>query len=54
MRVGGASNKSLLNRIAANRMDRSAWKLNGLKPLPWTIIIKPLSKIPQFIRTIPQ
>lgn len=50
MRIGGVSNKSFLNRLAANRMDRLAWKVNALKPLPWTLAVKPLSKIPQFFR----
>ena len=48
MRTGGASNASLKNRIAANRMDRKAWEVNGLKPYPWTILAKPLRKIGQF------
>lgn len=48
MRMGGQSNVSLKNRLAANRMDRVAWKVNGLKPYPWTLILKPLSKISQW------
>jgi len=44
MRVGGASNASLQGRLKANRMDRRAWEVNGLKPYPWTIVIKPLRK----------
>lgn len=48
MRSGGISNRSLKSRIAANRMDRLAWKINGLRPYPWTLIMKPLSKIHQF------
>jgi hypothetical protein len=32
MRVGGVSNASLKNRLRANREDREAWRLNGLKP----------------------
>ena len=48
MRVGGISNSSIKNRIEANRMDRKAWKANGLKLYPWTTIFKPLSKITQF------
>lgn len=54
MRMGGVSNKSLSHRLAANRMDRLAWKVNALKPLPWTLVIKPLSKIPQFFRNNPE
>jgi glycosyltransferase len=48
MRTGGESNVSLNNRLRANREDRKAWKLNGLKPNLFTIIRKPLSKIKQF------
>ncbi len=49
MRTGGASNASLRNRIRANLMDRKAWKVNGLKPYPWTLWVKPLRKLPQFL-----
>lgn len=50
MRVGGQSNVSLSNRKAANREDRRAWEMNGLQPKSYTIILKPLSKIGQFLR----
>jgi len=49
MRVGGASNASLRNRLKANRMDRRAWEVNGLKPYPWTIMMKPLRKVLQYV-----
>lgn len=49
MRTGGLSNSSFSNRIAANRMDRKSWKVNDLKPYPWTLTIKPLRKIGQWI-----
>jgi len=52
MRVGGASNATLKARIAANRMDRRAWRINGLRPLPWTIMMKPLRKLVQYVRRI--
>jgi len=48
MRAGGVSNASLKNRIKANRMDRKAWEVNGLKPFPWTIYMKPLRKLGQY------
>jgi glycosyltransferase involved in cell wall biosynthesis len=48
MRVGGKSNVSLGNRIRANREDRLAWKVNGLRPGLFTLSIKPLSKLKQF------
>jgi glycosyltransferase len=49
MRAGGESNRSIKNRIKANLNDRKAWDINGIKPLPWTILCKPLRKIGQFI-----
>ncbi|MCE2771826.1 MAG: glycosyltransferase [Bacteroidetes bacterium] len=49
MRVGGVSNKSVNNRIRANREDREAWRMNGLQPGLLTLIRKPLSKLKQFI-----
>jgi len=48
MRVGGASNVNLRARLQANRMDREAWEVNGLKPYPWTLIAKPLRKLGQW------
>jgi glycosyltransferase len=48
MRVGGASNASLGSRLAANRMDRKAWDVNGLRAAPWTLLLKPLRKIFQW------
>lgn len=50
MRTGGVSNVSLKNRLKANREDKQAWELNGLKPKPYTLLFKPLSKIGQFIK----
>jgi glycosyltransferase len=49
MRVGGVSNALLRNRLLANRNDRMAWKINGLKPYPWTLYLKPFSKLGQYI-----
>lgn len=49
MRVGGKSNVTLVNRLKANKEDRMAWKKNGLKPKPFTLLFKPLSKISQYI-----
>ncbi|MCK5538034.1 MAG: glycosyltransferase, partial [Bacteroidales bacterium] len=48
MRVGGISNSNLQNRLRANKEDRLAWKLNGLKMPFYTPILKPLRKITQF------
>ena len=50
MRVGGQSNVSLKNRIKANREDRRAWAVNGLKPGIFTLFRKPLSKISQYFK----
>lgn len=49
MRQGGKSTASVKNRIRANMEDRKAWKINGLKPHLFTLILKPLRKIKQFI-----
>lgn len=48
-RTGGVSNISISNRLKANRNDRKAWEINGLRPYPWTILLKPLRKFPQWI-----
>jgi len=50
MRVGGKSNISLKNRLFANAEDRKAWQVNGLKPYFFTLYLKPLRKIFQFIK----
>ena len=49
MRAGGMSNMSLKNRIRANREDRRAWKINGIKPKWYTLSWKPLSKVFQWL-----
>jgi len=49
MRTGGVSNSSIKNRLKANLMDRKAWKVNGLTPYPWTLAMKPLRKLGQWI-----
>lgn len=49
MRSGGVSNSTFKNRIAANQNDRLAWKINNLKPRFYTLWLKPLRKIIQFI-----
>ena len=53
METGGISNASLANRLRANRMDRKAWRVNGLRPFPWTFLMKPLRKAPQFFMKPP-
>ncbi|MDE3235845.1 MAG: glycosyltransferase [Bacteroidota bacterium] len=49
MRVGGVSNKTVKNRILANQNDRKAWEVNHLQPYFFTLYLKPLRKITQFI-----
>lgn len=50
MREGGKSNVSIANRIRANREDRKAWEINGLKAAWYTLYFKPLSKLKQFVK----
>lgn len=50
MRAGGQSNITIRNRYRANREDRRAWLMNGLKPGLFTLILKPLSKIKQYFK----
>jgi glycosyltransferase len=49
MQVGGMSNASWRNRLRAHREDWLAWSLNGLRPYPWTLAMKPLRKVGQFM-----
>jgi len=49
MRVGGVSNSSISNRLVSQREDRRAWEINSLKPYFFTIAIKPLRKVLQFL-----
>jgi glycosyltransferase len=48
MRVGGAGNAFLENRLIANLEDRLAWKKNKLNLKPYTTFLKPLRKIFQY------
>jgi glycosyltransferase len=49
MRLGGASSASVKNRLKGHLKDWRAWRINGLTPRPWTLILKPLSKIGQYV-----
>lgn len=49
MRDGGVSNSSFKNRLAANRNDKRAWEVNHLKPRFYTLLLKPLRKVSQFL-----
>ena len=48
MTIGGVSNSSIANRLAANKNDRKAWKVNNLEPRFYTLWLKPIRKILQF------
>lgn len=50
MRVGGQSNASISNRLKANKEDREAWEINQIDPKFYSLYLKPLRKISQFIR----
>tara|TARA_B100000989_G_scaffold298640_1_gene288891 strand:+ start:4211 stop:4969 length:759 start_codon:yes stop_codon:yes gene_type:complete len=50
MRSGGKSNKSLYSWLKGNMEDRKAWKINGLRPYFFTLFLKPLRKITQFVK----
>lgn len=50
MRSGGMSNQSWKNRLRANREDRMAWRLNGIRPPFYTTLLKPIRKLGQFFR----
>lgn len=49
MRTGGVSNSTFKNRIDANASDRRAWILNELTPRFYTLWLKPIRKITQFL-----
>lgn len=49
MRAGGHSNKSLRNRIAAHIEDHRAWSINGISPKWYTVVLKPLRKVKQYL-----
>lgn len=49
MREGGLSNRSFKHRLDANRDDRRAWTINGIQPKFYTLFLKPLSKLLQFV-----
>mgnify|MGYP000713447396 CR=1 FL=1 len=52
MRTGGVSNQSWKHRMKANRMDRRAWAVNGLRPRPWTLTLKPVRKLGQYVASL--
>ncbi len=50
MRVGGQSNASLSNRLKANKEDRMAWDINNINPKFYSLYLKPIRKIGQFLK----
>jgi glycosyltransferase len=49
MRVGGVSSSNVKNRIRANKEDRLAWKMNDIKPYFFTLFLKPVRKVFQYL-----
>lgn len=49
MRAGGMSNRSLTHRIKAHMEDYKAWRINGGSPHWYTIVLKPLRKVLQYM-----
>jgi glycosyltransferase involved in cell wall biosynthesis len=48
MRMGGVSNTSFFVKLKANLEDKTAWKINKLKPGLFTTFRKPLNKLMQY------
>ena len=53
MRTGGVSNRSLRHIIRKSAEDCRAWRVNGLPPSLFTLAMKNLTKLPQFVRRCP-
>jgi len=49
MRSGGMSNRSFKNRIKAHLEDYRAWSFNGIRPKWYTVILKPIRKVFQYL-----
>jgi len=49
MKTGGASNATWRQRIEANLADRKSWEINQLKPKWYTLWLKPLRKVSQWL-----
>lgn len=49
MRSGGTSNRSIRNRIRAHMEDYRAWSFNGIRPKWYTIVLKPVRKVLQYL-----
>lgn len=49
MRAGGISNSSIRNRLKAHLEDYRAWSYNMIRPKWYTIVLKPLRKVWQYL-----
>ena len=49
MRAGGVSNQTFENRLKANNNDQKAWVINDIKPYFFSLWLKPIRKIMQFL-----
>lgn len=49
MRAGGMSNRNLKSRLKAHFEDYRAWSFNNVRPEWYTVILKPLRKIWQYL-----
>ncbi len=49
MRSGGMSNRSFKNRIKAHLEDYRAWSFNGIRPKWYTVVLKPIRKVFQYL-----
>ena len=49
MRAGGVSNQTFENRVKANNNDQKAWVINNIKPYFFSLWLKPIRKISQFL-----
>jgi glycosyltransferase involved in cell wall biosynthesis len=49
MRTGGGGRPTAKNVAKSIKENYCAWKVNGLKPNPITFLVKPLSKISQYL-----
>lgn len=50
MRNKGRSDGNLQTRMTSLKEDHNAWLNNGLKPALYTIVLKPIRKIPQLLK----
>ena len=49
MRAGGVSNRNFSNRFKAHMEDYKAWRMNGGSPHWYTMVLKPLRKVFQYM-----